>query len=135
MFGRHHAIGAAVGLPGYHGHLGHGCLGKCKQQLRAVANDPSVLLADPRQETGNILKSDQWDIETITKPDESRRFHRSIDVQNPGQKSRLIGHYSDRTSGQSRKPHDNIFCIMLVYLEHVAIVYNSMDYVADVVRN
>src|SRR5262249_29810580 len=62
VFGRHHAISAAICFPGYDRHLRHRRLSKREQQLRAVTNDAAVLLPDPWQEPGNILESDQRDI-------------------------------------------------------------------------
>src|SRR5205809_968354 len=44
MLAGHHAISSAISLACYQGDLRHSRLGKCKQQLRAVTDDPAVLL-------------------------------------------------------------------------------------------
>jgi hypothetical protein len=55
-----------------------------------VSYDAAVFLLNTGQEAGHILESNERNIETITEPDEARGFDRRVDIENAGQKRRLI---------------------------------------------
>ena len=58
------------------------------------------------EKAGDILESNQPNIEGVAKTNKARTFDRRIDVENSGEKGRLIADDADRTAIQTRKTHD-----------------------------
>src|SRR5262249_15843460 len=54
VLGAHDVVGAAVGLAGDDGDLGHGGLGVGVQQLGAAPDDPGPFLGHPGQESRDV---------------------------------------------------------------------------------
>src|SRR5712692_11803830 len=72
----HHVVRPSVGLPRDDSHLGDRRLAVGVQELRAIADDPSVLLLDPRKEAGHVDEGEERDVEAIAEPDEPGRLDR-----------------------------------------------------------
>jgi hypothetical protein len=56
-----------------------------------VPDDPAVFLSCAREEPGDVYKSDDWQVEAVTEPNEPRGFGACIDVENSGKRRRLLG--------------------------------------------
>ena len=108
MFGRHHAVSAAVGLAGDHGDFRHGRLGVGVEDLGAVANGAAVFLRRSRQETGDIDEGHQRDVEAVAEADEARALDRRVDVEDPRQKRRLIGDDADGNAVVARETDQQV---------------------------
>ena len=76
MLGGHHVIGAAIGLAGDYGDLGHGRLGIGEEQLRAVLDDAVVFLAGAGEEAGHVDEGQDRDFKRIAEAHEARGFLR-----------------------------------------------------------
>ena len=50
------------------------------------------------EKAGDILESNQRNIEGVAKTNEARTFDRRVDVENSGEKGRLIADDADRTA-------------------------------------
>ena len=74
VLGVHDDVRAAVGLARDHGHLRHGGLAERVQELRAVPDDPAVLLRGAGQEAGDVLERHDRDVERVAEPDEAGRL-------------------------------------------------------------
>jgi hypothetical protein len=59
----HDAVGAAVSLARNDGNLRDGSFGEGEQKFRAVPDDAAKLLLRAGKEAGNILESDQRNVE------------------------------------------------------------------------
>ncbi len=103
MLAGHDAIRAAISLAGDDRDLGDGGLRERKKQFRAVFDYAAKLLLSTGQKAGNVLKGNEWNIEGIAKADKTRAFERSIDIENAGEKRRLIGDNAHRAPVETRK--------------------------------
>jgi hypothetical protein len=72
VLGSHHVVGTAVGLAGDDRDEWHRCLGIGVDQLRAATNNAVPLLVCAGQETWNVDKGQDRDIEGIAGADEPR---------------------------------------------------------------
>src|SRR5882724_11923824 len=107
MLARHHDITASISFPRHNRHLRHGGLRVGVKQLRPVPDDAVILLRYAGQETGYVDECHQRYIEAIAKPNESRRFDGSVDIETSCQVRRLISDNSHRTSAQAREANQN----------------------------
>src|SRR5205807_3004319 len=130
----HHVVGPAVGLAGDHGELRHGRLAVRVQKLRAVPDDPAVLLPGPRHEPGHIDKRHKGDVERVTEPDEPGALDGAADVERAGQHLRLLRHDAGGPAVQPRKAGEEVPGEVLVHLEKLAAVDDAPDDLAHVVR-
>src|SRR5262249_48762963 len=108
VLGAHDVIGAALGLAGDHGDLGDGGLGVGVQQLGAAADNAGPLLADARQEAGNVDEGEDRYRKSITGTDESGGLLRGVDVQAAGEVHRLVGYHPDRSAGDPAEADDDV---------------------------
>lgn len=76
MLGAHRNISSAVRLAQHDGNFRNGGLAVGMQQLRAVADDAAVFLAESGQEAGNINEGDQRDVEAVADRDKAACFVR-----------------------------------------------------------
>ena len=87
-----------------------------------MANDAAVLLIYAGKKAGNVFKSNQWNIEAITKPHKPGTLNRSVNIQNSGEISRLVRDYSDRLPAQTGKPDADIGSKQLLNFKEVAVI-------------
>ena len=80
MFGGHHVIRTAIGFACDDSYFGHGAFGIGIQQLGAVLDDATELLAGTRHETRHVDKGDDGHIEGIAKTHKASRFDRALDI-------------------------------------------------------
>ena len=99
----HDVVRAAVGLAGDDGHLRDRRLAVGVQQLRAVPDDPAVLLADARQEAGHVDERHDRDVEAVAGPDEPRSLRRRVDVERTGEDRRLLRDDADGATVETRE--------------------------------
>ena len=99
-----------------------------------MADDPGVLLIDPRQVAGQVDERDQGDVERVAEPDEPGRFVRGVDVEHPGQDRGLVGHDPDRPTPQPRKAHHDVPRKMGMDLKETAVVHDAPDDLGDIIR-
>ena len=96
VFRTHHIIRAAIGLARDHGDFRHRRFGISEEQFGAMLDQTAIFLLGPGHEARHVDKGDDRNVETIAKADKARTFARRINVQNAGQRHRLIGHKADR---------------------------------------
>lgn len=129
----HRNIRATVRFPHYQRDLGNGRLRDRVQYLGAVADNSAMFLIDSRQKTRYIRERDNRDIECVAEPDKPRRLIARVDIERRGEYRRLVGKYSNGSSGETRKPHDHVPCVVLMHLEEGIDVEDRCDYLAYVV--
>ena len=96
VLGRHHVIGAAIGLARDDRDLGHRRFGISEQQFGAVLDDAAVFLCRAGQEARHVDKR-QIGISNASQNRTNRAALRlAVDVQTPGQHHRLVGDDPDR---------------------------------------
>ena len=133
MLRSHNAIGAPVSFPRDDGDLGNSGFSKRKEQFCAVLDDAAKLLLGPREKSGDIFKCDQRNVEGVAETHETCAFHGTVDIQNAGKKCRLIADDADRTAIEPRKTHHNIFGVVFVHFEEVAVVNDGLNDILHVV--
>ena len=122
MLGRHHIVGTAIGLAGDDGHLGHGAFGVGVEQLGAVLDDATVLLAGAGHEARDIDERDHGDVKGIAKAHEPCSLDRALDVQAAGQHQGLVGDDAHRLAVHAGKADDDVLGIVGGDFEEVTIV-------------
>ena len=88
--------------------FGHRRLAVGVEQLRAVADDAAVLLADAGQEAGHVDERDQRDVEAVAGPDEARGLRRCVDVERAGQDGRLLRDDADAAAAEPGEADDDV---------------------------
>ena len=134
MLRGHDAVRAAIGLAGDDGDFRDGGFGEGEKQLGAVPDDPAEFLLGARQEAGDILESNQRNIESVAKTNEAGTFDGSVDIEDACENSWLIADDADRPSVKPRKAHNEVLCVVFVDFEEKSVVNDGMDSVLDVVR-
>src|ERR1700733_12131752 len=127
VLGAHDVVGAAVGLAGDDGDLGHGGLGVGVQQLGAAADDAGPFLGDAGQEAGHVDEGQHGDVERVAGADEPGGFLRRVDVEAAGQVQRLVGDHPGRGAGDPPEPDDDVAGEPLVDLAERAGVEDGLD--------
>ena len=100
---------------------------KAKSKLRAMLDDPAILLSRSRQKSGNVFKRNQRNVETIAEAHKARAFHRRVDIERPGQHRRLIRHNPHAFSIEPRKSDNNVLGVVLLHLEEICVVHHRVD--------
>ena len=134
VLGTHHVVRSTVGLACDDGDFRHGALGKSIEQLGAVLDDATVLLAGAWHETGHINKSDDRNVEGIAKAHKARRLDRALDVQAARKHQRLIGDKADRLPFHATKADQDVLRILGLQFKEVAVVDGLDDQLLHVVR-
>src|SRR5262249_37588719 len=101
MFAVHNTVSAAIFLACNYRDLGYWGLAIGIKQLGTTANDPVVFLGYARQKARYIHKCNQWDIKAVAETYKTCGLFRSIDVQDPCQRARLLGHNSNTATIQA----------------------------------
>ncbi len=127
MLAVHHAICAAICFPCYHSHLWNRRLAKSIKQLSAMSNDAPMFLVDTWQESGNILKNDQWDVEAIAEAHETCRLRTSVDIENTGKNHRLVSDNPDRVTSQACVPDHDVLSIAFLDLVKLTMIDDHPD--------
>src|SRR3989475_6483427 len=104
----HDVICAAVRFPRDDRDLRDRGLAEGEQELRAVPDDPAVLLLDPGKETGYVDKGEERDVEAVAEADEASRLGRRVDVQGSGEDLRLVPDNADGSALQTGEAHNDI---------------------------
>src|SRR5260370_24941724 len=85
-------------------------------------DDAAEFLLGAGEEAGNILKSNQGNIEGVAEADKARAFHGSVNIKDSREKGRLIADNPNRPAVETRKTHNNIVRVMFVDFEEISIV-------------
>ena len=99
-----------------------------------MLDDPAKFLLRSGKKAGNVFKGQQRNVERIAEAHEARAFHRSVDIENPGEVGGLIADDTDGAAVEPGKTNDKIFRIVFVDLEEIAFVHDGMNHFLDVVR-
>src|SRR5260370_28052015 len=133
MFRSHDAVRTAVGFARYHGNFRNSGFGVSEEQLCAVLDDAAKFLLGAGEKTGNILEGDERNVEGVAETDKARALHGSVNVENAGEKRRLIADDADGAAVEAVEADDKIFRVMFVDFEEISIVNNRVEDVLDVV--
>ena len=125
MLRAHDVVGPAVGLARDYRQLRHGRLGERVQQLRAVADDPSVLLVAAGQVARHVDEGDDRDAERVAEADEACRLDRSVDVDRAREHLRLVADDADDMAAEAAQPDDDVGREKRLHLEEFAAVQDA----------
>ena len=98
-----------------------------------MLDDASVLLLDAGEESRDILKCYERNVERVTEANEARALQRRGAVQHTGKHRRLVCHDSDGVSPESRERNNDISGVTLVNLENLPVVDHPPDDIQHVV--
>src|SRR5262249_11968280 len=125
--GVHDDVRTSVRLPQDQADTRHGRIAVRVQQLRAVPDDPAVLLVDTGKEPRYVQEGDDRNIESVTHLDKARSFSRGLDVQDARQHLRLVGDDADHLTVQAGQRADDVPRPALVDLQVLAVVDDLLD--------
>src|SRR5439155_18218888 len=114
--------------------LGDGGFRISEEQLGAVLDYAAILLVGTREKSGHIFEGDERNVESIAEAHKARSLERGIDIEHARQKRGLVGDDAYGPSIEPRESDDDVFRVVLVDFEEVAIVHHRVDYVLHVVR-
>src|SRR6266436_6379090 len=133
VLGGHDAIGAAVGFAGDDRDFGDSGFGVGEEQLGAMLDDAAEFLLCTGKEAGHVFEGDERDVEGVAEAHEARAFDGSVDIEDAGKKSGLVGNDADGAAIEARKTYDEILGEMFVDFEEVGVVNDGVNGVLDVV--
>src|SRR5690606_10703923 len=73
------------------------------------------------------------DVERIAEAYKARALKAARDVKAARKHSRLLGDNADRMAAKARETDDDVLRVILMDLEKVAVVHNSLEYIEHVV--
>ena len=88
-----------------------------------MADNPGMFLISSRQESGNVFKSKDGNIETITEIDETGSLDRRVHIQSTGHHLRLVGQADNDIGG-----------IVFSYFQKFTFIGDQPDDIPDVIR-
>src|SRR5262249_52885314 len=101
---------------------------KSVKQLRTMAYDAAVLLVGSRQESRDVDKRNQRNIEAVAGPHESRPLLAGSNVEHSGQMFRLVGNDAHWVPPQARKAHDEILAEFILPFQECVLVYDGLNH-------
>src|ERR1035441_8326798 len=96
-----------------------------------MTDDAAVFLLGAGQESRNILKRNEGNIEGVAEAHEARPLHRGVDIEASGEERGLIGHDAYALPAQSRETHHQVFGKVLVDLHKVTVIHDSRKNLFD----
>mmetsp|Transcript_24709 Transcript_24709/g.34617 ORF Transcript_24709/g.34617 Transcript_24709/m.34617 type:complete len:205 (+) Transcript_24709:2093-2707(+) len=99
-----------------------------------MSDNSVVFLISTRQKARNINKRYNWDIESVTEPNETSCFHTSVDIQASCKFHWLISHNAHGMSFESAKTDENILCVVWHNLKKAVVVHKFENKVVHIVR-
>ena len=98
-----------------------------------MLDNAAIFLSGPRQEAGNVHKGQDRNVEAVTKPHETRRLARAVDIEAAGQHHRLVGDDPDRRTLHAREADNDVARKVRLDLEEVGIVDDLLDQLFHVI--
>jgi hypothetical protein len=92
-----------------------------------------VLLRGSGQETGNVDKGDDGDVEGVEETDETGCLDGGVDVEHTRRDERLVADDADGFAIHAGETHDDVLGKVGLDLEKVAVVDDALNDVLDVV--
>src|SRR5690606_2492998 len=108
-------------------------LGVRVDELRAAADDPLPLLPGAGQESGNVHKGQNRNVEGVARAHEAGRLLRRRDVEAAGEVQGLIRHHADRTPLDATEADHDVLRVEGVNLKELPIVDYVLDHAVHVV--
>ena len=100
-----------------------------------MPDDPAVFLSCAREEPGDVHKSDDWQVEAVAEPNEPRGFGTCIDVENSGQRRRLLGDDTYGPSPEPREGGDDVRSEQWLHLEQRPTIKDPAEHAFHIVGN
>ena len=100
-----------------------------------MTNDTAPFLICARQETRNVNKVNDWNIESITETDETGRFVRSVNVQATSHYFWLVSNDTNGLTIKTSEASNDICSIEWLYFIVFTIIYSSCNNIFHVVRH
>ena len=99
-----------------------------------MADNPGMFLISSRQESGNVFKSKDGNIETITEIDETGSLDRRVHIQSTGHHLRLVGDDSGYIASEPGQADNDIGGIVFSYFQKFTFIGDQPDDIPDVIR-
>ena len=125
---------AAVRLADGNSYLRNGCFTVCEHQFGTVVDDAGILLTRSAEETGNVNKRENLNVESIAETYETGCFAGCIAVKHTGEPVGLVGDDTCRATVETGETADDIFCVVFLNFHEVAVVHDSVDNIFHVIR-
>ena len=92
-----------------------------------------MFLVGPGHEARDVDERYDRDIETVARPDKARPLFGRVDIEDPGQHLRLVGHHPDHPAANATEAANKVRGPEVVVLEEVAPVQDGPDQVLHIV--
>src|SRR5690606_29004704 len=112
-------IGPTVGLASDDRYLRHARLRKRVEQLRAVPDDAVVFLVRAGQETRDVDKCHQRDIERVTEAHEARCLDAGGDIERSGEHGGLVRDDANAVPVETAKSDDDVPRVVRLDLQEI----------------
>ena len=133
LLASHRHMRAAIGFSKHNRNLRHGGLSICIYEFRALGYHACVLLLGSAEETRDIDKSDNRDIEGITEADKASSLARCVTIQDTCENLRLICDNADRTAIHPGKARNHVPCPALMYLKEATVISHTRDDIVHII--
>ena len=133
MFTGHHTVSPSIGFSRDHGNLWYRGLRIGINEFGTISNDPTEFLGSPWEESRNVLKGDDGNVEGIQESDKAGPFYGGVNIKTPGKPVGLVGNDPHRHSVEPRESDDDISGEVLMDLEETMVIHNAVDDCYDVV--
>ena len=98
-----------------------------------MTNDTAPFLICARQETRNVNEVNDWNIESITETNETRRFIRCVNIQATSHYFRLVSNNTNGLTIKTCKASNDICSKERLYFIVLAIIYSSCNNIFHVI--
>ena len=99
-----------------------------------MANDATPFLIGTRQETRNVLKGEDGDVEGVAEAHKSCGFVAGINVKTTGKHLWLVGDNTDGMTTKVAKANHDVLCPVSLNFHETAVVQHLGDDIEDIVR-
>src|SRR5215468_11403748 len=129
----HRKIAAGIGLAQHDGDFRDRCFGESVEHFCAVANDALAFHIIANKKSGNVLQTQEWDVERVAEANEAGALVRRIDIETACKMLGIIGYYPHCATVQTGEADNEVRSELLFQLEKVTVIHNAVNDFADVV--
>ncbi len=133
VLARHDVVRTAVGLAQDDRQFGNGGFGKGVEEFGTVADDATPFLIGTREETGNVLKGQDGDVERVAESNEAGGFVAGIDVEAASEDLGLVRNHTDGMATEVAKPDHDVLSPVGLNFHETTIVQHFSDDIQHVV--
>ena len=133
LLASHHDVATAIRLAECNRNLGNGGLAVSVEQLGSMQDDGIVLLTRSGQESWNVDKAHNGNVERIAEAHEAGTLARGVGVEHTGIGGGLVGHDAYALSVEACKADDDVLRKLGLHLEEFSVVGDSCYHLIHII--